>query len=100
MAGRVVGGDYAVCDVEMMVDRLIVGALEDRKRLVAKFFYVDRLRVADVVDSLKSIAKSSCESMDLGSISVDVVKRDLDVLRAMVGGVALYTDKKVVDVGP
>lgn len=96
MAGHVVGGDYAVCDVELMVDALIVGMLEDRKRFVARFFYVDRLKISEVVERVKSMAKSGCESMDLGRISVDVVKRDLDVMRSMVGGVALYTDKKLL----
>lgn len=100
MAGRVFGADCAVSDVEEMVDRLIVGVLDERKRLVAVFFYVDRLKISDVVEKIKSVGKSRLESSgkcSLSRVSVSAVKDDLAVIRSMVGGVSLWSDKKVVD---
>lgn len=93
MAGCVAGSDSAVSDVEEVVDRLVIGMLEDRKRLVAKFFYIDRFKIVDVVEQIKQAGKERSESMgkcDLGRVSVDVVKRDLDVIRSMVGGVIMW----------
>lgn len=102
MSGHVAGADSAVCDVEEMVDRLVVGLLEDRKRLVAKFFYVDRAKYADVVLKIDAVYKerleSGCRDVNF-PVSVSVVKDDLMVIRAMVGGVMLWSDKKVVDSG-
>jgi len=102
MAGHVAGTDSAVSDVEEMVDRLVVGMLEERKRLVAKFFYVDRAKYADVVLKIDAVYKDRIESgvRDVNRpVSVSVVKDDLMVIRAMVGGVMLWSDKKVVDSG-
>lgn len=99
MANCVVGADYTVSDVEEMVDRLVVGMLEDRKRLVAKFFYVDRMTVKTVAESLSVVVRARSIGRSRG-ISVDMVKRDLDCIRSMVGGVVMWTDKKVVDLGP
>jgi hypothetical protein len=97
MAGRVVCGDYEVNAVAELVDSLIVGLLEDRKRLVAKFFYVDRMRIADVVVRVDEFFKSRYESGVIKQserVSVSAVKDDLAVIRSMVGGVALWCDKK------
>lgn len=102
MAGRVAGTDSAVSDVEEMVDRLVIGMLEDRKRLVAKFFYVDRAKYADVVLKIDAVYKERLESgcRDVNRpVSVSVVKDDLMVIRSMVGAVILWADKKVVDSG-
>lgn len=95
MAGRVAGTDSAVSDVEELVDRLVVGMLEDRKRLVAKFFYVDRMPVKAVAESLSTIVKARSIGRCRG-ISIDMVKRDLDCIRSMVGGVVMWSDKKLL----
>jgi hypothetical protein len=98
----VVGGDYTVSDVEEKVDELVAGMLEDRKRLVARFFYVDRAKYSDVVLKIDAVNKERLESGScdvIKRVSVSVVKDDLMVIRSMVGGIFLWSDKKVVDSG-
>jgi len=97
MAGRVVCGDHEVNDVAELVDKLIVGVLDDRKRLVAKFFYVDRVKYAEVVVRVDEFYKSRYESGAIKQrerVSLSVVKDDLAVIRSMVGGVLLWCDQK------
>lgn len=97
MAGHVAGGDYEANDVAELVDQLIAGLLEDRKRLVVKLFYADRLAIAVVVEKIKVFYGERYGSGVVGvleRVSVDIVKRDLDVIRSMVGGVILWSDKK------
>jgi hypothetical protein len=94
MASRVVGGNFEVNQVAELVDRLIMSMLEERKRLVACLFYVDRLSRNGVADRLAHIAKERSASGLVGKdglVSVNTVKLDLEVIRAMVGGVVLWT---------
>jgi len=98
MAGHVAGGSCEVNEVAELVDRLIVAMLEERKRLVVKLFYVDQLKRDVVVERIKGFYRERYESGVVGvmeRVSVDVVKRDLDVIRSMVGGVLLWSDKKI-----
>jgi hypothetical protein len=88
MAGRVSCGDFEVNDVAELVDKLVVSMLEERKRLVVCLFYVERLPVKVIVDRLLGVAKE--RDWPSTKVSVDVVKRDLDVIRSMVGGVVLW----------
>jgi hypothetical protein len=88
MAGRVSCGDFEVNDVAELVDKLVVSMLEERKRLVVCLYYVERLPVKVVVDRLLGVAKE--RDWPSTKVSVDVVKRDLDVIRSMVGGVVLW----------
>lgn len=89
MAGRVSGGDFEVNDVAELVDKLVGSMLEERKRLVVCFFYVEKLPVKVIVERLLGAAKERGWSRDT-KVSVDVVKRDLDVIRSMVGGVVMW----------
>jgi hypothetical protein len=88
MAGRVSCGDFEVNDVAELVDKLVVSMLEERKRLVVCLYYVERLPVKVIVDRLLGVAKE--RDWPSTKVSVDVVKRDLDVIRSMVGGVVLW----------
>lgn len=102
MAGRVSGGDFEVNDVAELVDRLVVSMLEERKRLVVCYFYVERLPVKVVVERLLCAAKERDWPRST-KVSVDVVKRDLDVIRSMIGGVIMWlcgSDKISLDLGP
>lgn len=75
------GGDHEENKVAELVDRLLKGLLEDRKRIVAKLFYVDRLSMGRVAASVGIVI---CRK-----VSVDMVKADLNSIRSMVGGVVL-----------
>jgi len=89
MANYVPGSGEGEDKVSETVDRFVVGLLEPRKKLIACWFYVERLSVSVIVERLKAFAKE--QNVDLGRASVDVVKRDLDVIRAGVGGVMLWS---------
>lgn len=89
MAGRVSGGDFGVNAVAELVDRLVVSMLEERKRLVVCFFYIERLSIKVIVERLVVIAKERGWPRS-NNISVAVVKRDLDGIRSMVGGVVTW----------
>lgn len=83
MAGHVSGGgDYEENAVAELVDRLLKGLLEDRKRIVAKLFYVDRL-------SMGKVAVSAGYAIER-KLTVDMVRNDLNSIRSMVGGVVLW----------
>lgn len=83
MAHQVVGsGDYEENAVAELVDRLLKGLLEDRKRIVAKLFYVDRLSMGKVAVGVGIVISRK--------VSVDMVKADLNSIRSMVGGVVLW----------
>ncbi len=95
MANRVGGGNFEVNQVAELVDRLVRSMLEDRKRLVACLFYIERLNREAIVARLMAIANECGEAADASirsRVSVDVVKRDLDVIRSMVGGVVLWSE--------
>lgn len=93
MANRVAGGDYEVNQVAELVDGLVRSMLEDRKRLVACLFYVERLNRGEVADRLVSIAKERGDNELVGKdgrVSVNTISMDLEVIRSMVGGVVLW----------
>ena len=89
MAGHVMGGDHEENYVAELVDRLVVGLLEERYRLVAKFIYVDRLSMRDAaVRITEALAASGVSGVK--RVSLSMVNDDLIVLRSMVGGVVLW----------
>jgi len=83
MAGHIAGGDYEDNKVAELVDKLLKGLLEDRKRLVAKLFYMDRLSMGKVAVSVGNAGGHR--------LTVDMVRNDLNSIRSMVGGVVLWT---------
>jgi len=85
MAGHVSGGgDYEVNAVAELVDRLLKELLEDRKRVVAKLFYIDRLPMGKVAQGAGAVVGRS--------LTVDMVRNDLNSIRSIVGGVVLWID--------
>jgi hypothetical protein len=91
MAGHVSGGDFEENKIAELVDRLIMALLEERYRLVAKFFYVDRLP-RGMVAIRATHAAASQGMLEVGTISERMVKDDLMVIRTMVGSVVLWVN--------
>lgn len=86
-------GDHAVNPVAELVDKIVAGLLEERKRQVVRLFYVDRLPMEKIVVSLICLANDRPEAAITGKngrVSVDVVKADLCVIRAAVGSVMMW----------